>query len=279
MVKVVVKWGKQQFDVEGYSCGKGEMTTNVYFPTSGDGPFPVVLFAHGMDGMPGMGYDKWMEDVADKGFIVIAPDTSGNDVSAIPEMCKKDRDILTALWAAKKSPSPWSTFSTVKADFSNVGVMGHSMGAKHIPTAIEDASTESAPNNIKAAVLSHGGADSKSYPLKIPSFFMTADGDTHTGTTPDDTYPWFDENTQAASKVFVNLKAGGHGEPHTTYQLAEWTGVFFQCHLNSDQTACDSIYGTASNSICQSVDWVDTKSGSKGCLAISAKASSTATAA
>lgn len=227
-------------DVDGYNCsGK---TTKVFFPTNhGDGPWPVVLFAHGTHGYPMFeeGYDKWLYKVASHGLVVIAPATEG---AADGGQCESDRDLLVALSYAKKELN----VEGVTFDFERLGVIGHSLGARDLTSDVILATP-----HVLAAVLSHGGWDTDQ--LTVPSFFMEADQDEH---VPPDSFLSRFEKCPAEQKVYVNLKSGGHTEPSDDGQLSDWTGVFLACHLKDRQDYCDQIYKKSSQSLCESVSAV-----------------------
>ena len=208
----------------------------------------------------GTGYDVWLETVAMECLIVIAPDTKKNKTTN--DECKRDKDLLIAMEWARANLT--SLYPSLKADWDNVGAMGHSAGAHHLPHFVEDAKNLTSSVDIEATVFSHGGDDLQYYlSYDVPSFFLTANGDNRSQTnnrnsshctTPECSYAWF-RGMNATNKVFANMQNGTHHEPHTLHQFAEWTGRFLACHLyplgSKTRTAtCPRIYDHVTPEIC-----------------------------
>ncbi|EOD33792.1 hypothetical protein EMIHUDRAFT_229309 [Emiliania huxleyi CCMP1516] len=260
-----------------YTCGNGSTKTKIFYPA---GPlptttkYPVVMFHRGTNGyrhkppdVNGTGYDAWLATVAMECLIVIAPETDGgykpNDKKD-KKYCLRDKDLLIAMEWARANLT--LLYPSLKADWDNVGAMGHSAGAHHLPKFVEDANSTLSVD-IKATVFSHGGDDLQhNLSYDKPSFFLTANGDnraqtvfptangdnrSHTKksphcTTPECSYAWF-RGMNATNKVFANMQKGNHHEPHTHHQFANWTGIFLACHLyplgsKTRAATCPRIY-------------------------------------
>jgi hypothetical protein len=121
--------------------------------------------------------------------------------------------------------------------------------------------------NIKAAVTMFPAAWWAT-PITIPTFFVAAD--------LDSTCPWQNvrrmfELTDEAPKVYLQFKDGGHWlgslKHEETYPgdftvwpgnenqspLTLWIINYFNCHLYESASDCTAIYGTGSDSLCQSI--------------------------
>jgi len=238
-----------------YECVKaGEektSTTKIVYP-DGNGPFHVVLYHHGAGGYaepPGPSMEDWLMEMSDTGsFIIIAPKTpscGGTACGKVPA-CQDLRDLYTALTQSREHRELHQALA--KADFGRVGVLGHSMGAKHAPTFISmhpDA-------NIKALVASHGGDDNETAlsDLSVPVMFTTTADDTSSDRQPQ-IYNAF--NLAGANhKVFARLLAGGHMEPEADKggQLATMTSYFMSGHVNLNDEHKKHIYGTGPTTLC-----------------------------
>jgi hypothetical protein len=211
----------------------------------------VVLYHHGADGYSDK-MEDWLTEMSDIGsFIIIAPGTPscGGSACGNVKACQDLRDLYTALTQSKEHRELHAALA--KADFDRVGVLGHSMGAKHLPTFVSLHSDA----NIKAVVASHGG-DSNTDALaglSVPVMFTTTADDTSSDRQPQ-IYNAF--NTAGAGhKVFARLQSGGHMEPEKDQsakggQLGEMTSYFMSGHVNLNDEHKDRIYGTGSNTLC-----------------------------
>lgn len=101
------KVGLGAFTVPGYQCGDKDGTTLIFYPEQvGQETFNVVIYAHGLGGYLDAGpidsqrgtingVDSWLQDVASRGLIVLAPFTGPEST---PGDCKtKHVDMLHAL--------------------------------------------------------------------------------------------------------------------------------------------------------------------------------------
>jgi dienelactone hydrolase len=247
-----------ELEVDGYTCNDKSTKTAVYYP-DGEGPFNLVLFGHGSSGWNHEGcdecksqaYSEWLGEVADRGLVVVAPATSSppSGTDSDPE-CKKNLDLLTAYTAIKSKPTLTdgvSIFDRIDFDNVRVGIMGHSMGSKHIATLLltqdltGDQKTER-DNMIKqviALVFSHDvDTDTKSLE-NYPSLFLTTKSDATRTEEIEALFPDY----LASHKILLNLEEGPHMEPLITGAANGLTGEFLACHLNHDASSCDEVYG------------------------------------
>eukprot|EP00035_Acanthoeca_spectabilis_P010607 m.188089 g.188089 ORF g.188089 m.188089 type:complete len:239 (-) comp15078_c0_seq14:429-1145(-) len=167
--------------IGGFVTPTKTQTAYVYYPVSGPthGPFPFVVYMHGMamdiepDQMKTLYEGEW-EAIASHGFVVAAP-RSGDGVSYYQDFYK---DQLRTIEVARELGASLSP-ALANADFSHVGVAGHSMGG--------DATCRSAAApgyNISAAVALHPsmwptmnrGAFAPTN-IEVPTFFGTGNLD------------------------------------------------------------------------------------------------------
>jgi fermentation-respiration switch protein FrsA (DUF1100 family) len=103
------------------------ITTHVYFPTGGSGPYPVVVFSHGLRGTPD-DYRGLLTQWARDGFVVVAPVyplTSRDSQEVVPgDLVNQPADASFALSQVLNNAEFKST-----ADGQHVAAAGHSEGA------------------------------------------------------------------------------------------------------------------------------------------------------
>merc|ERR1712187_292566 len=219
-------------DVPGYNCEGSK--TMIWCPDDESSKRPVVLFAHGQGGWKTEEHKQITEAFASMGSIVIAPATAGGN-------CQSSADLITALDYSKDHPELHSCLQN--ADWDNVGLSGHSMGAKHLASVVID-NAES--RHIKAAVFMHGASETAE--LRTPSMFMTAaDDKTATSSVVDE----YNGATNLHHKVLTDQKTGGHYEPEAqgTHKLNDYAGKFLSCFLRRVGTHCQAIYGPPTDGI------------------------------
>ena len=242
-----------------YSCGSTwHKKTAIYYPNNSDNngkSYPVVLFARGSGGWKD-DYEPWLKSIAEQDIIVIAPEASISTpaheaihASVNITLCKEDADLEYALeWALKNPDKLGAT-----PDWSRIGVVGHSQGAKHIPTFI-DTYTD---HKISAAVLSHDGGDNlkmeHAHLHGVPSFFITSKNDKIQKKATTKVKDFYNKAPQP--KLYAELLHGGHGEPHGEncknsycYQLSKYTGHFLACYLSHTESSCEKIKGICDDS-------------------------------
>lgn len=151
-------------------------TASIFYP-DGNGPFPVVSFAHGT-GTAGvsltLGYGTDLVTLAAYGFIVI-----GFDSCPLIECGAAFSIDQVAVLAAVKEHGGKLHPSLARADPTRTAVMGHSMGAMAtLQSAIASTATK---YNIKAAVAQHccidptAGQPGSAELVGVP-FLLTAGG-------------------------------------------------------------------------------------------------------
>jgi dienelactone hydrolase len=178
----------------------------IYAPESGPGPFPVILFSHGLGGSrEGYGYlgRRW----AAHGFVVIHLQHAGSDDSVWREVPLNNR--MAAMRRAAAQPgnavdrardvsfvidqlTPWAATNSAwrgRLDLSNIGMAGHSFGA-HTTLTVAGAVYSGSRNNafadgrVKAAIpmsapvpTNRSRLDDVFAGVKIPCLHMTGTED------------------------------------------------------------------------------------------------------
>jgi dienelactone hydrolase len=232
------------FDVAGgYTCGGSG--TLAYYPagnfTGDEGTFPVVIYAHGMEGFAMENLITAVKNVASFGFVVLAPNTSGT-----ANGCSSKREWKDLVLVAQQEKTVNAFFqyvgNNVTANFSKLAVWGRSMGGKTVADALAQ---ERRP--FTAAILQNGGR--KSHQIRTPSMYLTATKDT-SSSPPEIMRQQFIGN-RAHNKVFVNVRGGYHIlPPDEEAQMNTWMASFLHCHLSERWEDCAKIYDKGSGTIC-----------------------------
>jgi len=164
---------------------------------SADGPFPLVVYSHGFDGI------RWVsafltERLASQGFIVVAADHVGNTfIDAFlgredePDTLMENRlsDIeflLSSVLNGTGSPVLASTVATI--DSNNIGIVGHSLGGWTALNVVAGGDNRPADTRFKAAVglaaFTSPISDDTLRAVNVPTLLI---GGTLDKTTPIDT--------------------------------------------------------------------------------------------
>jgi predicted dienelactone hydrolase len=188
------------------------LPTTVYYPSSGAGPFPVVVFAHGLDAVPS-GYRYLLASWAASGFVVAAPQfplTSHGSALVDEDVLDQPADVSFVLTQVLALGTTAGDDLAGRIDADHVAVAGHSAGAI---TTLGLLSTCCADPRIDAAIVMAG--EVIGFPFvpadpTIPVLLLHGSAD---GTIPvangravADGYPGPD--------AFVELTGGTHTEPY-----------------------------------------------------------------
>eukprot|EP01064_Diplonema_japonicum_P003476 TRINITY_DN12234_c0_g5_i1.p1 TRINITY_DN12234_c0_g5~~TRINITY_DN12234_c0_g5_i1.p1 ORF type:complete len:284 (+),score=47.28 TRINITY_DN12234_c0_g5_i1:47-853(+) len=209
--------------------------------------FPFIVFGHGM----GSGgsimlphYTELFKTVAERGFVIVAPESCPTEVCLSPFSV----DMVTTLKACKENPGLHPALQT--ADFTRVGLFGHSQGAMATLRAAEHKDL-----NIKAAVSLHPCIDPFIRPKEIfvPTLFTSGTNDT---VCQDyQTHLLFKDLPSATPTAYVNIVGANHEEPtsngcagNTTCpnRCDTPTADYFGCYLMNTTASCEKV-----KSICQ----------------------------
>ncbi len=110
--------------------GERPLETTVYYPKSGTGPFPVVIFGHGFGGTP-TGYSALLKRWAAAGFVIAAPSfprTAGGVAKPdLLDVVNQPADVGAVLTGLTSLPSSDGLRKIL--DPSRAAVAGHSAGA------------------------------------------------------------------------------------------------------------------------------------------------------
>jgi predicted dienelactone hydrolase len=136
-----------------------DVPARIYAPTSGAGPFPVIIFSHGLGGSR-TGYSYLGEYWASYGFIVVHVQHLGSDTASLWPMKKmneamkdpanyinRPKDISFAIdqvTAMNRAPGPWQG----KFNLAHIGVAGHSFGG-YTTMAIAGATLTTASGDVE----------------------------------------------------------------------------------------------------------------------------------
>ena len=96
----------------------------------GDGPFPVVVFSHGVTAT-GPAYEPFLRRIAEAGYVVIAPTypLSSGDGGTIFDYVNQPADVFFALDAVLERAEDPADALNGRLDGDLVAVAGHSLGA------------------------------------------------------------------------------------------------------------------------------------------------------
>jgi len=213
----------------------------IYFPTEGTGPFPVIVFSHGLGGTR-EGYEYLARQWAANGFVSVHLQHIGSDDSAWRGQAQPMQSMKQAASFKNAFDRPKDVSFAVdqlallnkedpklkgKLDLARLGIAGHSFGAQtsmliagqlmggqmlagRVGKLSDDrfkavlAMSESVPMN-------RAKLDEIYAPIKIPTFFMTGtEDDSPIGDTKAaDRHLPFD-HTRADPTYFLNLTGGDH---------------------------------------------------------------------
>src|SRR3954467_4800999 len=221
------------------------LPTTLYYPATGAGPFPVVVFSHGMDALPA-GYGYLRSAWAQAGFVVAAPQfplTSSGSALVQEDIAQQPADVsfvLTQVLALNTTPRD---DLAGRLDPARVAVSGHSAGAI---TTIGLLGTCCTDPRITAAVVLAGsplGFGTAYAQPGVPTLFLHG--------TADDTLPIADGRTayEAAPSpsAFVELIGGTHTEPYANPSddsfpvVAAVTTDFLRWALDGDAAALAAL--------------------------------------
>jgi len=231
--------------VPGLSTG-GAPNAYIYYPSDAleaEVSFPFLSFAHGT-GVGGpfpavdVSYGALLNLVASQGFIIMAPTTCQSR-----ECFDFVKDQLATIAAAKAHPELHPALKS--ADFSQVGVFGHSMGG--VSTI---SSAAASGYGIKAAASMHPCWQPALHGVKVNVPILFTAGSADVICEDGCAYNQYKQVPNSNVKVFFDVAGTSHFEPTLPKKGSEVEAIalFFACHLRQEQ--CEKVNG---NAICAQV--------------------------
>ena len=200
---------------------------------------PFLAFAHGMTagGFEAYwGYEELWDVVCSYGYIIAGP------MSCREFYCQRFyQDVITTIQTCKEKGAALTPALGI-ADFSKIGVYGHSMGG----AATIDVSSFAKQNEIVASVALHPSTSvdrnkTESYGVQVPILYFTGNKDDIVPASEvmnsykeDPIYP----------KIYAEIKGADHFEPTGFGKNYEdpYVGLYFDCWIKGNQTACDNYF-------------------------------------
>lgn len=136
---------------------EGRSLRTIIWAPEGDGPFPIVLFSHGLGATPESFeplFDDWVRD----GFVIVGPTyphTSGRSATNPRDLANQPADASLVLDSVIELASDGDHPLSGRLDTERVAAVGHSMGGM---TTIGLASECCADDRIDASVVYAGAA-------------------------------------------------------------------------------------------------------------------------
>ncbi|SDC39601.1 Alpha/beta hydrolase family protein [Geodermatophilus telluris] len=189
-----------------------DLPTTVWYPTDGEGPYPVVVFSHGITSGPAA-YDDLLSGWASAGFVVAAPTFPLTNADVDPvytDVLNQPADVSFVLTQVLALDTTAGDVLEGRLDPSAVAAAGHSGGAV---TTIGLLNTCCADERITAAVVLAGtltGFGASFAQPGVPTLFEHG--------TADDTIPVADGRAAfeaaPAPKAFLGLREATHSSPY-----------------------------------------------------------------
>lgn len=228
------------------SFGGDSQYGELYYPTNVDPSvsLPFISFAHGMlaggEKMRFL-YESLLSSIASAGYIVVGAE------SCIWAYCPIFyEDILQTIDACKVNGTSMNPIFN-QADFSNVGIVGHSMGGGMTEVCCQEKYTST--YNIKTGFALNPEICIGCTSIDVPIFYGAGTNDT---IVPDNSVLNV-YNQSPPPKVFANMENCTHFEPNLPNN--RWIPIaveWLDCFLKGNLKACNNVYG--SNSFCNNIE-------------------------
>eukprot|EP01083_Nonionella_stella_P266090 900581_1 len=240
----------EQIYIGGYVTGGSQYAYLVY-PTEAltkKTILPFLTFAHGME-LGGnstakgvySSYRELLQSVCSYGYIIVAPQ------SCLTAKCAETFyiDVETTITTVKSKGASLSPALSI-ANFSSIGLFGHSLGAI---STLDVVGTKATELGLIAGVPLHGDSnDSISETIEIPLLFFTGSNDSLID-------PYFVQqsylNDGLLPKVFAEIDGAGHMEPASIdggqNREDSYVAVWFDCFLKDNATACNQYFFDANS--------------------------------
>lgn len=188
------------------------LPTSLWYPSTGDGPFPVIVFSHGFSSSPGAYYEL-LTSWAAAGFVVAAPTfplTSQDSALVAEDVPNQPADVSYVLTAVLALNRTHGDALAGRIDVRHIAVAGHSAGAI---TTIGLLSTCCVDKRVTAAVVLSGSTRDFGTALAkpgVPTLFVHGVDDTVLPIAADRAV--YDATTAPAA--FLQLTHGTHSAPY-----------------------------------------------------------------
>jgi predicted dienelactone hydrolase len=192
--------------------GSRPLPTSLWYPSTGDGPFPLVVFSHGFGSTPGA-YDELLSSWAAAGFVVAAPTfpmSSQGSALVTADVPNQPADVSSVLTAVLALDQTRGDALAGRIDGRHIAAAGHSAGAI---TTIGLLSSCCVDPRITAAVVLAGSTRHYGTTLAkpgVPTLFVHGTADTVLPLADDQKV--FDATTAPAA--FLQLTGGTHSAPY-----------------------------------------------------------------
>lgn len=217
-----------------------EVPVKIYFPLEGEGPFPIIIFSHGLGGSR-EGYGYLGRHWASYGYVSVHLQHHGSDVAiwrntfqAFDETRKSIKHIGNAVNRARDVSFAIDQMETMnresgplkgRIDLNNIGMAGHSFGAWTTLAVTgqafidpKDGEKTFTDPRIKAAIAMSAPApmkidrlDKTFANIKIPCLHMTGTlDDSPLGDTKANQRRLPFDNIQAADQYLITFEGGDH---------------------------------------------------------------------
>lgn len=200
-----------------------DLPTTVWYPTTGDGPFPVVVFSHGLSSEP-WAYRDLLAGWASSGLVVAAPAfplTRRGSAGSTDDILNQPADVSFVLSEVLALGSTPGDELAGRIDETRIAVAGHSAGAI---TTLGLLNSCCADDRIDAAVVLAG--TTQGFPAApeepgVPTLFVHG--------TADEVLS-LDEGRAAyeaapGPKAFLELVNGSHSTPYDLRTDLLWPTV------------------------------------------------------
>jgi fermentation-respiration switch protein FrsA (DUF1100 family) len=237
------------------------LVTDIYVP-EGDGPFPLIVHAHGFDGNPGK-FSELLTRWAEAGYVVAAPKfPMTNDLDdgtgVLGDYVNQPSDVTLVIDEVLRLAAGDHPALAGRVDEDRIGLSGHSLGgATAYGLVFNDCCRD---DRIDAVALM------STLPLPFGESAFDFGGGTPAlllQLTDDPIVPYdqaVDTYEAAASpKFLVSLEDGGHFEPYENAPsnhdelVGEVTTLFWAAYLGDDPDAADRLVETAESADLTSV--------------------------
>lgn len=235
-----------------HSAATRTLETDVYVP-DGDGPFPLIVHAHGFDGNAGK-YTELLTAWAEAGFVVAAPTFPlTNDVGDPPGVFADYQNqpgdvafVIDELLAASAGDHPELEG---RIDEERIGVSGHSLGGVTVYGLVfNDCCRDERVDAAVALSAASLDFDDGSYAFEGTPLLVMLSTDDAT-VRYDDAVMGYDE--AASPKTLVELEGDGHFEPYEDVEsphdevVRATTTAFWEANLLDDSDAMDRLIEAA----------------------------------